>query len=80
MNMMHSLNGILDRLAAIRVPAVNAAKARKDRGAEARINRLCDEMATLIRQYLSEDRIKQLNEEAAELRKADAEAEEKEKG
>ena len=70
----------LDRLAAVRVPAVNAAKARKDKTAEARINRLCDEMATLIRQYLSEDRIKQLNEEAAELRKADAEAEEKEKG
>ena len=70
----------LDRLAAVRVPAVNAAKARKDKTAEARINRLCDEMATLIRQYLSEDRIKQLNEEATELRKADAEAEEKEKG
>ena len=59
---------------------MNAAKTRKDKIAEARINRLCDEMATLIRQYLNEDRIKQLNEEAAELRKADAEAEEKEKG
>ena len=70
----------LDRLAAVRVPAVNAAKSRKDKTGEARINRLCDEMATLIRQYLSEDRIKQLNEEATELRKADAEAEEKEKG
>ena len=77
---LEDAQSFLDRLAAVRVPAVNAAKARKDKTAEARINRLCDEMATLIRQYLSEDRIKQLNEEAAELRKADAEAEEKEKG
>ena len=77
---LEDAQSFLDRLAAVRVPAVNAAKTRKDKVAEARINRLCDEMATLIRQYLSEDRIKQLNEEAAELRKADAEAEEKEKG
>ena len=77
---LEDAQSFLDRLAAVRVPAVNAAKARKDKTAEARINRLCDEMATLIRQYLSEDRIKQLNEEAAELRKADAEAEQKEKG
>ncbi len=77
---LEDAQSFLDRLAAVRVPAVNAAKTRKDKVAEARINRLCDEMATLIRQYLSEDRIKQLNEEATELRKADAEAEEKEKG
>ena len=76
---LEDAQSFLDRLAAVRVPAVNAAKTRKDKVAEARINRLCDEMATLIRQYLSEDRIKQLNEEATELRKADAEAEEKEK-
>ena len=65
----------LDRLAAIRVPAVNAAKARKDRAAEARINRLCDEMAELIKQYLNEDKIKQLREEMAELLKSEADAE-----
>ena len=77
---LEDAQSFLDRLAAVRVSAVNAAKTRKDKTAEARINRLCDEIATLIRQYLNEDRIKQLNEEAAELRKADAEAEEKEKG
>ncbi len=59
----------LDRLSAIRVPAVNAAKARRDRAAETRINRLCDEMAELIKQYLSEDKLKQFQEEMAELLK-----------
>ena len=64
----------LDRLAAIRVPAVNAAKARRDRAAEVRINRLCEEMAELIRQYLNEDKLKQFREEMAELLKSEADA------
>ena len=67
-------NSFLDRLAAIRVPAVKAAKARKDRAAEARINRLCDEMAELIKQYLNEDKLKQFREELAELLKSEADA------
>ena len=65
----------LDRLAAIRVPAINAAKARKDRAAEARINRLCDDMAELIKQYLNEDKLKQFREEMAELLKSEADTE-----
>jgi len=67
----------LDRLAAIRVPAVNAAKVRKDRPAEVRINRLCDEMAELINQYLNEDKLKQFREEMTELlrNEADSDAE-----
>ena len=64
----------LDRLAAIRVPAVKAAKDRKDRAAEARINRLCDDMAELIRQYLNEDKLKQFREEMAELLKSETDA------
>ncbi|MEK6258211.1 MAG: hypothetical protein AABP62_06280 [Planctomycetota bacterium] len=64
----------LNRLAAIRVPAVKAAKARKDRPAEVRINRLCDEMAELINQYLNEDKLKQFREEMAELIKDDADS------
>ena len=64
----------LDRLAAIRVPTVHAAKARKDRPAEVRINRLCDEMAELIRQYLNEDKLKQFREEITELMKSEANA------
>ena len=64
----------LDRLAAIRVPTVNAAKARKDRTAEVRINRLCDEMAELINQYLNEDKLKQFREEVAELLKSEADS------
>lgn len=64
----------LDRLAAVRVPAINAAKARKDRAAEARINRLCDEMAELIKQYLNEDKLKQFREEMAELLKSEADS------
>ena len=64
----------LDRLAAIRVPAAKAAKSRKDRAAEARINRLCDEMADLIRQYLNDDKLKQFREEMAELLKSEADS------
>ena len=76
---LEDAQSFLDRLAAVRVPAVNAAKARKDRVAEVRVSRLCDDMAALIKQYLGEDRLKQIQEEAIELRKSDAEAEEKEK-
>jgi len=58
----------LERLIAVRVPAVKAAKLRRDRASEARVNRMCDEMVDLIRQYLNEDKRRQLLEELKELR------------
>ena len=61
----------LDRVSAIRVPAVKAAKSRRDRAGEARINRMCDETADLIRQYLNEDKRQAVYEELKELHTED---------
>jgi hypothetical protein len=60
-----------EKLAVIRVPAVNAAIARKDRASEARIMRLCNDMLELIRQYLNDDKSKQIVEEMKELLKTE---------
>ncbi len=57
---------------AIRLPAVQAAKSAKDRAAEGRIQKLCDETTALIKQYLDADKLRQLKEEMDELRKIDA--------
>lgn len=63
----------LTQLLSIRVPAVKAAKAKKDRAGEARINRMCNEMAELIQQYLSEDKRRVVLEELKELYELDIE-------
>ena len=57
----------LTQLLSIRVPAVKAAQSKRDRAGEARINRMCDEMANLIQQYLSEDKRRVVLEELKEL-------------
>ena len=57
----------LNRVIEIRVPGVKAAKGRKDRAGEARINRMCDDMVELIKQYLSEDKRESAMEELKEL-------------
>lgn len=62
----------LDRVIAIRVPSVKAAKARKDRPGEARINRMCDDMNDLIKQYLNEDKRQVVFEELKELQADEA--------
>lgn len=64
----------LERVIAIRVPAAKAAKARKDRAGEARINRMCDEMSDLIKQHLSEDKRQIVLEELKEHHLFDSEA------
>jgi hypothetical protein len=61
----------LDRVAAIRVPALKAAKSRRDRAGESRINRMCDETNELIRQYLNEDKRQAVYEELKELHSED---------
>jgi hypothetical protein len=55
-------------LNAIRVPALKAARERKDRTAELRITKLCDETAELIAHYLDEEKVQELREEINELR------------
>ncbi|MGQ0634958.1 MAG: hypothetical protein ACT4QC_10130 [Planctomycetaceae bacterium] len=66
-------NEFLSELNAIRLPGLQAARQRKDRPAELRIAKLCDELSTLIKQYLDDDRLKQLREEVAEVRTIAAE-------
>jgi hypothetical protein len=53
---------------AIRMPALKTARARRDRTTEARVQKLCDELAELVTNYLDEEKIKELREELAEMR------------
>lgn len=62
----------LDRLNAVRVAGTTSAQKRKDRIAETRINRICDDTATLIRAHLSEDKVRLLVEEMDALSSASA--------
>jgi hypothetical protein len=71
-----SKSSFQEKLAGIRVPAMNAAKARKDRAAQVRIERLCKDVNELMDRYLNADRIKQVQEEL-ELLEKDAKALEK---
>lgn len=59
-----------DRLAAIRVPAVNAAKSRKDRNGQVRIERLCKDVGELIDRYLDPEKLRLIKDELDELKKA----------
>jgi hypothetical protein len=59
-----------DRLIAVRVAGTEAAKARKDRAAEVRINRICDDTATLIKAHLDGEKLRILIEEMEILQKA----------
>lgn len=65
-------NVYLKQLTGIRVAALEKAQSARNRTAEARIRRLCDDMTQLIREYLNPDRVAKLREEVAELRKLDA--------
>ncbi len=58
-----------NRLAGIRVPAINAAKARKDRSSQVRIDRLCNDVAELIDRYLDPEKLQQINDDLDELQK-----------
>jgi hypothetical protein len=53
---------------AIRIPALKLAKARRDRTTAARIEKLCDETAELVNNYLDEDKVKEVRDELAEMR------------
>lgn len=65
-----SASGFTDRLIAVRVAGTTNAKARKDRAAETRINRMCDETAQLIKIHLSEDKLAAMYEEMESLQNA----------
>lgn len=69
----------VDRLIAIRVAGTTAAKARKDKIGEARINRMCDEATNLINVHLGPDKIRLVVEEVQALQAAEKSAEEEQK-
>lgn len=65
---MPRAQNFLGKLNAIRIPARQTARARRDRTTELRIDKLCDETAELVTNYLDEEKLTELREELAELR------------
>jgi hypothetical protein len=65
-----SVASLKSRVSAIRVAALNDARAKRDRVTEKRIQRLCDDTEELIQHYLANDKVKQVKEEIAELEAA----------
>lgn len=65
-----SAQRFLDRIAGIRVKALQVAKQRKDRVNEGRIKRMCADVEELVRNYLSDDKHRALLEEIGELQQA----------
>ncbi len=68
-----SSSSLVDRLIAVRVAGVAAAKANRDKAAETRINRMCDEAVALIKVHLGEEKVRLLTEEMDALQSADVE-------
>ncbi len=61
------------RLKAIRVNATQQAIEQNDRVARAHVNRQCDKLLGIVRQYLSDERLADVKNEIAELRQIAAE-------
>jgi hypothetical protein len=57
----------------IRVPALKAARQRRDRLSEARIVRLCDDTSEMIAHYLDSERLRELRDEIEEITREAAE-------
>lgn len=70
-----NMKTLLDRLTAVRVAGITAAKASRDKVAEARITRMCDEAITLINTHLGNDKVRLLAEEMEALQGAQTESE-----
>ncbi len=68
-----SSSSLVDRLIAVRVAGVAAAKANRDKAAEIRINRMCDEAVVLIKAHLGEEKVRLLTEEMDALQNAEVE-------
>jgi hypothetical protein len=60
-----------ERLTAIRIPALDAAREQKNGPALARIGRRCREVADAITRYLDADKLKAFEEEIQEIRAAE---------
>ena len=71
LNQQANSSTLIDRLVAVRVAGVAAAKANRDKAAETRINRMCDEAVALIKAHLGEEKVRLLSEEMEALKSAD---------
>ena len=58
---------LIERLVAVRVAGVAAAQANRDKTAQARINRMCDEAVALIKVHLADEKVRLLSEEMEAL-------------
>lgn len=65
------------KISTIRVTATDAAVKQKDKGAQSRIAKLCEEANMLVDRYLSEERLRTTREQIDELRAAAAASAEK---
>lgn len=61
-------------LDAVKAAMLKKAQAKKDKGLEKKIDKLCGDSAQLIARHLSDDKIKDQRDELLELKKADDEA------
>lgn len=64
---LHSTSFYLQDLATIRLPAVQAAQAEKDKATVANIEGVCDKTSKLIQRYLDDDKMKAFDLEMKEL-------------
>lgn len=80
LNALPTPQSFADRVSAIRVNATAGARKQKDRTAEQRIARMADDTLELVTRYLNDDKLTVLKEEVAELRAADMEANDVQKG
>lgn len=75
MKQVESLDRIprfVERVSAVRATILQIARSRKDRTAELRIARMCDETVELIHRYLDDDKLRVLADEMSDLKKATA--------
>jgi hypothetical protein len=70
LNEMRKAPSFERELNGIRIPAIKAARAARDRTSELRIEKLCAETSELVRNYLDEDKIREMKEEIEEIRQA----------
>ena len=68
-----SSSKLIERLVAVRVAGVAAAQANKDKTAQARINRMCDEAVALIKVHLADEKVRLLSEEMEALQTPETE-------
>lgn len=61
-------------LDAVKAAMLKKAQAKKDKGLEKKIDKLCGDSAQLIARHLSDEKVKEQRDELAELKKADDEA------